>query len=273
MVVNVFFGAAMTGGYASAVQLSLLMEYLVMAADNTIRPVILIKYAQQDFAGLKQITSQAIKLLGWALALPVGLLCGFARPLLSLWLGPSYVYLDVLLIVIICHLSLNLSVRPLLRVQNAYNDVRSPGIATVVTGVAFLVVAVVLAKWSPLGGVGVALASAIAWTARNAIYMPIYTARIMKLRWWALFPNLISSIVGTLFVGIVSYAVAMVYVSEGWFTLGASAVCVSLAYAALVWTVGMSRADRQLAIGLLPLQILKVNEGIKSKLANFGLDI
>jgi hypothetical protein len=103
--------------------------------------------------------------------------------------------------------------------------------------------------------------------------MPIYTARIMKLRWWALFPNLISSIVGTLFVGIVSYAVAMVYVSEGWFTLGASAVCVSLAYAALVWTVGMSRADRQLAIGLLPLQILKVNEGIKSKLANFGLDI
>ena len=72
IVVNVFFGAAMTGGYGSVAQFSLLMSYLVSAAGTVVRPIILIKYAQCDFAGLQRLSSQYIKLLGLALALPIG---------------------------------------------------------------------------------------------------------------------------------------------------------------------------------------------------------
>ncbi len=55
LVVNAFYGAVTTGGYASLVQFTLFMEYLVTAAGNVIRPVILIKYAQEDFSGLKAL--------------------------------------------------------------------------------------------------------------------------------------------------------------------------------------------------------------------------
>jgi len=252
IVVNAFFGAALTGGYGSVAQFSLLMEYLATAAGTAVRPVILIKYAQQDFAGLQRLSLQSIKLLGLALALPVGLLCGFSRPLLSVWLGPDYEFLAILLIIIIAHQSLNLSVRPLLYVQTAYNRVRWPGIATLLCGGASLGLAVLLATWGKWGVAGVALAVAVAWTAKNAMYVPIYTAHIMKVRWWTFLPSLGPSVIGTLAVGFAAYGLALVQVPNSWLNLAGSAAIISLLYAAGVWEIGLSRADRQLLRDLLP---------------------
>jgi len=251
IVVNTFFGPAMTGGYASAAQFSVLMEQLVGAASGVLRPVILIKYAQNDLAGLQRLAGQSVKLLGLALGLPVGLLCGFARPLLTVWLGPSYEYLAVLLVVIIVHQSLNLSVRPLLHVQNAYNKVRWPGIATLLGGAANLSLAILLARWGKWGAVGVALATAIAWTAKNGVYMPVYTARIMGLPWWALLPNLLASVMGTALVWGLAHAASLVRRPDSWLTLGASMVAVSLAYGLIIWAVGLNGYDRRLIKALL----------------------
>ncbi len=254
LVVNAFFGAALTGGYGSVAQFALLVEYLADAATTVTRPIILIKYAHHDFAGLRRLASQSVKLLGLALALPVGLLCGFSRPLLSVWLGPEYQYLSILLIIITAHQSVNLSVRPLLYVQTAYNRIRWPGIATLLSGVGSLGLGVLLAMWGRWGAAGVALAVAIAWTAKNALYIPIYTAHIMKLRWWSFLPSLIPGAAGTLIVGIVSYGLTMVQMPHHWFTLGVSAAVVSLLYVVGVWLLGLNPDERQMSGDLLGMQ-------------------
>ena len=251
IVVNAFFGAAITGGYGSLVQFSLLMDYLATAAASAIRPVILIKYAQQDFAGLQRLASQAVKLLGLLLALPAGLLCGFSRPFLAVWLGEPYQYLSILLILLTCHLGINLSVRPLLWVQTAYNKIRWPGIATLVSGVASLGLAVLFAWWGKWGVAGVPLGVALAWTAKNVLYMPIYTAHIMKLRWWTFLPSLVPAAVGTLAAGLAAYRLTLVRAPDTWLELAVSVVIVSSLYAAVVWGVGLNRADRQLLRDLL----------------------
>jgi O-antigen/teichoic acid export membrane protein len=252
IVVNTVFGAAMTGGYGSVVELSALMRYLVPAAGTVVRPVILTKYAQRDFVGLQRLSSQAVKLLGLALALPVGLLCGFSRPLLSIWLGPSFQNLNVLLVFVTAHLSLTLSVRLLLHVQNAYNKVRWPGIATLLSGGANLGLAILLALWGGWGATGVAVAGAVVWTAKNALYMPIYTARIMRRPWWTFFPSLSASVIGTLSVGMAAYGLTLVRMPNSWLTLASSAAIISLLYAVGVCGIGLSRADRQLLKDLLP---------------------
>jgi O-antigen/teichoic acid export membrane protein len=252
IVVSSFFGAAMTGGYAAVAQFSTLMEYLVNAAAQVIRPAILIKYAQGDFIALQHLTSQGIKLLGLALALPAGLLCGFSRPLLSIWLGASFGDLSILLVIIISHLSLNLSARPLVDVQNAFNKVRNPGIATLISGGVNLGLAILFAAWGGWGPAGVAIACAIAWTAKNGLYMPVYTARIMKLSWWTFFPSLSASLAGTFFVGMISYAFALTLMPDSWFSLGGCAVVVALIYMGGLWAVGLSAADCKLLKDLLP---------------------
>lgn len=250
IVVNVFYGAAMSGGYASLIQFTLLMEYLVSAAGNVVRPIILIKYAKQDIQGLHVLCIQAVKMLGFALALPVGLLCGFSKPFLLLWLGPSFQNLSTLMIAILIYQALIYSIRPMLFIQTAYNKVRWPGIATFLCGIASLALGIIFAKWNPWGIVGVALAIGISWTAKNAIYMPIYTARIMDLNWWSLIPSLIPSIIGTLFVGSLSYCIALVSTPTNWLALGSFALIISLIYAVIIWTAGLKRDDRLLIISL-----------------------
>jgi membrane protein EpsK len=252
LVVNAFFGAASTGGYGAVAQFTLLLDYLATAAATAVRPIILIKYAQQDLLGLQRLSAQSVKLLGLLLALPVGLLCGFSRPLLSTWLGAHYEFLSIVLITMMCHQSLNLSVRPLFYVQTAYNKIRWPGIATLISGGACVVLAVLLAYWGEWGIAGVALAVAISWTAKNAVYVPIYTAHIMKLKWWAFLPSVIPIVIGTVSVGAVSYGLTLVRMPDGWFSLAESAVVVSLLYALSVWLFGLNRADRQLLRSLLP---------------------
>jgi len=254
IIVNAFYGAASTGGYASLVQFTLLMEYLVTAAGNVIRPVILIKYAQQDIPGLRKLCNQAVKMLGFALALPIGLLCGFSKPFLSLWLGPSYQYLSTLLIAILIHQALNYSVRPMLYVHTAYNKVRWPGIITLLCGIGSIVLGISFATWDIWGVIGVAIAVGITWTVKNGIYMPLYTAHIMKLKWWAFLPSLLPSIFGVLFVGAISYGVTLVIYPAKWLILVGLFFLVSMVYAILVWTVGLNHEDRRMIIDMLPFK-------------------
>ncbi len=252
IIVNAYFGAAVMGGYAAVVQLSPLMEYLVNSAATVIRPVILVKYALGDLTGLRHLASTAVRFLGFALALPVGLLCGFSYPLITIWLGRSHSHLSLLLVVVIFHLSLNLSVRPLLDVQNAFNKVRWPGIVTLLSGIADLGLAVALATWGQWGAVGVAAACALAWTAKNGLYMPIYTARIMQLSWWTFMPCLSSSVFGTLFVALAAYGITLARTPDSWPNLLSSVAIVSALYVLMVWTVGLSSAERQTLRNLIP---------------------
>lgn len=254
IVVNAYFGAAVTGRYSAIVQLSLLIETLMTTASAVIRPVIFLKYAQRDFLGLRGVAFRSVKLFGLALALPVGLMCGFSRPLLSIWLGPSFAYLSSLLVILVSFQSLSFSVRPLLYVHNAYNKVRWPGIVTLLSGAANLIADILLAQWGKWGYVGIAVSTAVIWTVKNAFYMPVYTGRIMGQPWWAFLPCLKWSIIGTLLVGLATYGLTFVYMPNNLITLALSAALVSLAYAGVVWTIGLDRTDRQLLKDLSPLK-------------------
>jgi membrane protein EpsK len=252
IVVNTFYGAAMTGGYGSVLQFSTLTHSIADASSSVVKPVIVRKYAQRDFAGLARLASQAVKLLGLALALPVGLLCGFSRPLLMTWLGPSFQDLDILLVLLVGHLSVNLSVLPLAYVQTAYNKVRWPGIATFISGAANLGLAILLAQWGNWGAAGVAAAGAIVWSLKNVAFVPIYTAKILERPWWSFLPSVSAALIGTLFAGAIAYGLTLVRMPDSWFALAAAAGVVSLLYFLGVLTLGLSPADRALVKTLLP---------------------
>jgi membrane protein EpsK len=255
IVVNIVFGSAATGGYGSVLQFSVLIESLASAASTVIRPVIIKRYVQKDILGLQQLSTQAVKLLGLTLALPVGLICGFSRPILSVWLGPSFEHLYLLLIFLTVHLGINLSVLPLVYVQSAYNKVRWPGIATMFSGFANLGLAVLLATWGKWGVIGVAVAGAFVWSLKNSVFTPIYTACIMRLKWWVFLPSIKAGVIGTLTVGLLAYASTWVTIPGNWFTLAGSASAVSILYLIGVCLVGLNRADWRLLEDLLPWQI------------------
>ena len=56
-----------------------------------------------------RITKSSVKLLGLAIALPVGLVCGLAPQLLTIWVGEEFAFLAPLMIVLTIHMTINLA--------------------------------------------------------------------------------------------------------------------------------------------------------------------
>ena len=122
----------------------------------------------------------SIRTMGLLLALPIGLICGLSQPLLSVWLGPRFVPFAPLMSLMTVHLCVNLAYHPLLNVPMATNHVRTPGLVQIVFGFFNLLLALVMAGPMHLGLYGIAGASAIVLTLKNAVFTPIYAAHVLK---------------------------------------------------------------------------------------------
>jgi len=179
LVVNRMLGVDAGGHYAAVMQWSALLRGMAGAIAGVFGPTILAHYAHGDIDGLVSYSRNAVRLLGLIMALPIGLICGLSRPILSVWLGVQFSAFAPLMSLMTLHLCVNLSVLPLFSLQVATNRVRWPGIVTCVMGVANLGLAVLLTGPARWGVYGVAAAGAIMLTAKNAVYTPVYGAHII----------------------------------------------------------------------------------------------
>ncbi len=179
IVANRVLGASTGGQYAAVAQSSTVLRGLAATIAAAFFPTMLFCYARGDTAGLVRYSRRAVRIVGCAIALPLGLVCGLSGPVLRLWLGEAFAPLAPLLSLMTAHLCLNLPVMPLFGLQTAANRVRLPAAVTCVLGAASVTLAVVLAGRCGLGVYGIALASAIVLTAKNALFTPAYAARIV----------------------------------------------------------------------------------------------
>lgn len=255
IVANTLLGAEIAGGYGSVLLFSTMLRQLAQTASTVLTPTVLAKYARGDMQAVNRISQQAVKFLGLAMALPIGLLCGFAMPLLKLWLGPEFQNLAWLLVALTAHLSVNLSVLPLFGINTAFNKVRVPGVVTLVMGVCNVGLAVVFVKlgW---GAIGIAVAGAIVLTAKNALFTPMYAAYIQKLPWWTFMTVMLPGTVANLLIIGLLYVIMQVVSVHSWFVLGAIGGAVSLVYAGIVYFGVLHAEDRKLLSTLLPLERL-----------------
>jgi membrane protein EpsK len=251
IVVNRFFGPEMGGKYGAVLLLSTYLRTMASMLVGVLTPTILAKYAEKDWKGMNRISQQAVKFLGMAMAIPIGLLCGFSRPLLSIWLGPSFQDVAPLLIFLSFHLCINLAVTPLFSIQVAFNKVRWPGLVTFIIGVVNLVLAIALAKWGNWGALGIAVAGGLALTLKNTFFTSIYSAVIQKLPWWSFLPSIFPGIVGTIAVGFLAYAITQVLIVDSWLQLAVVSLVVSGLYCGVAYAVGLKQEERALFRSLI----------------------
>lgn len=244
IVVNTIFGPAATGAYASIAQLSILFECLTTSFASVIRPMILEKFAFSDMNGLRSVTSFSVKLLGIGLSLPVSILCGLAPLVLSTWLGNEFESLSWLMVIFMCHLGVNFSVRPMLDVTNAMNKVKWPAIYNLGFGSMTVITSIAVGKFTGWGYEGVALAGALTWTIKNAIVMPVYTAKILKTEWYSFFPDMLPGISGTVVLSIAFYCINLPIF--GW-TITQLALCACvliLLYTVAIWKTALGEFEK-----------------------------
>ena len=82
LVANRLFGPEQSGKYAAILQLPYLIRLLGTTVAAVFSPTVLFYFARNDLDGLMVFLRRAIKCMGFVLALPIALMCGFSEPLL-----------------------------------------------------------------------------------------------------------------------------------------------------------------------------------------------
>lgn len=252
VLVNTMFGAAVTGVYGSILLFPQLIHTLNETATSILSPTVMGHYARNDLAGLRDFAARAVRLLGLALALPVGLLCGLGAVLLDAWLGPEFRAYHPLLIILVAHLVLNLATRPLSYVLTAHNRVRVQGLATVGFGALNVALSIGLGWGAGLGVMGVAIAFATVYTLRSVAFLAGYTAHVMQLPWLTFLRPLFAGAVACAAVACLGLATVRLLSPEGWLGLIVAATPISLAYLAVVYRFLLSADERRLILSQLP---------------------
>lgn len=251
LVVNALYGSRVTGRYAAVLQFPTLLRALATVISSTVYPVVFARYARHDMEGVAATSRCAVRLMGLAMALPVGFLCGMSRKLLELWLGPSFGDLYPLMLVLVGHLAINLSIVPLFSVTQAYNRVRAVGIVTLFTGAANVLLAAFLAGYCSLGPLGVAVAGGIVLTAKNTLFTALYAARIQRLPAAVYLHDVAIACVGTAAVAMLSWLGSVVVSDQSWLRMLITLALVSAAYAPLAYAFLLGRQDRAVVTRLV----------------------
>jgi membrane protein EpsK len=255
IVVNILFGATSSGEYAVALQFGLLLRTIGAVFSGVLTPIIFTYYAKKQTDDLIHVTTSGVKLMGLVMALPIGLLCGLAPQILTIWVGEAFVGLAPLVVLLTAHLVVNLAVLPIFSINVAYNRVRVPGIITFFMGIGNFALAFALPLITGWGYYGVAAAGAIVLTLKNAIFTPWYATRILGVPVHTFTSAILPGIIATILIAVCAAIIPQFFPLAGLSLLIITGGVFTVIYLIITWQIGLDKFERDLFSSYLPTKI------------------
>jgi membrane protein EpsK len=252
IVVNLLFGATATGEYAVVLVWATLIRGIAGTLSGLLSPMILTYYAKDKINEIIIVSKSAVKGLGLFLALPIGLVCGFAPQLLTLWVGPQFAQLGPLMWILTLPLVINLSVLPLFTINVAFNKVRIPGIVTFIMGIGNIILAISLPLLLGWGYYGVAVAGAIVLTLKNTFFTPWYATKIMNISPSTFNKSMIAGLIASLIIIAAAFLCGKILTISSLIIIVIAGVAISLLYLIPLWYIGLNQSERNLIARYIP---------------------
>ena len=251
IVVNRLLGDKAVGNYGAVMYWSSLLRSIAGVVAGVFAPTVIALYARNDLVGMVRYSRKAVKFLGLVMALPIGIICGLSGPLLRVWLGPGFEWLAMLMSLMTIHLCVNLGILPLFNIQVATNNVRIPGIVTLVTGALNLGLAILLAGPVGWGMYGVAAAGAIMLTTKNLIFTPLYGAHILGIGYGSFFRETIPIICATLGIAGMGWLISSHIYIRNWPMLIGVGLAIACIYLVFSYTILLTKDEREMALRMV----------------------
>jgi membrane protein EpsK len=252
IVVNLLFGATLAGEYAVVFLWATLIRGIAATLANVLSPMMLAYYAKDKFDQIIAVSRSAVKMMGLFIALPIGIVCGFATQILTLWVGPEFAHLAPLMWILVLPLVINLSVLPLFAINIAFNKVRVPGIVTLFMGIGNVLLAFGLPMLFGLGYYGVAIAGAIVLTLKNTLFIPWYATKIMGIPSNTYTRSMVAGLFATMVLFLAVLATGTIFTISSLTGLILVSGVVSVLYFLVIWSIGIETAEKELFLSYLP---------------------
>lgn len=254
LVVNYVFGAKATGEYAIPLQWQTMLRSLASVLSSVITPMILISYARKEYDKIIDLSYISVKFLGLALAVPIGLIAGFAPSLLKVWVGEEFIYLAPLLWLIVLPMSINLAFSALYSINTAYNRIKIPAYITLATGVLSLILALLFTMYFDFGLYGVALAGVIAFTGRNLLFSVFYASYLTGANVFEYYKRFLLGVFVTAFIFMISYFIQQYVNIEGWFMLFAWMLIVTIVTVPIIWIMMITNHEKKMILKMFRIR-------------------
>jgi O-antigen/teichoic acid export membrane protein len=255
IIVNKIYGATAGGEYAIALQWTTIITSISVVFIGLLSPIILTYYARGKTDSLLKVSQSAVKLSVLFLALPVGLLCGLAPEILTVWIGKDFAFLATLMTILIVHLTINMGVQPLSTISWAYNRVRTPGIVTIVLGLGNLFFATTFSLYTNWGFYGVAITCMIFMTLRFAVFTPWYSSRILGAPLGTFYRPMLPGMIALTIIAASAFALSEVVNVANLLSLIVIGGVFSAVYTAGIWFLALDGFERELFISFMPSHI------------------
>ena len=256
-VCNRFVGAEEAGDYAAVLQWSNLIRQAGTLLSVVIGPMIIIYYARSEIERLIRLAQVSVRVLCLLLAIPISILCVFSSSILRLWLGESFAPMAPLMVIMLCHLTINIGITPLFSTRTALNKVRVPALVSVTMGIVNLSLAILFTKYLSWGIYGVAIAGALTLTFLNAFWNPIYIASLLRQPWHTFLKSMVSGLFVLAILTVVGIGIKHFVRPASWLQLVTVSIIMAFIGLAGVWLILPVR-DRQLLVELSPERVRKI---------------
>ena len=255
IVVNKLFGTLAGGEYSVVLTWSMLLRTIAGMLIGILTPVIITYYAKEKIEEIVNLSKIAVKMTGYAMALPIGYICGFAPQLLSLWVGPEFAKLSLLMFIMLSHLVINLPVMPLFSINVSYNKVRIPGIVTFFMGIGNFLLAIIIPYITGWGYYGIAVAGAIMLTLKNAFFTPWYATKVLGISSTTFISSMLPGVFAMFMTAGASGLMAHYFQISGLLELVICGIILTAIYLSVLWIFGLTESERQTAESFIPFTI------------------
>ncbi|MPM14753.1 putative membrane protein EpsK [bioreactor metagenome] len=263
ILANKLLGAAPAGEYAAVLQWSTLIRSMAGIVSGVLSPLVMISYARNDFEGVEGIAKKAVFFMGIGIAFPIGLLCGLAPNILSIWIGSEFAGLAPLMVLMLGHLVINLAVLPLFIINVAYNQVRVPGLVTLFMGIANIGLSLFFVLFGNLGMYGIALAGAIMLTLKNAFFTPWYASAIMGKKYSFFLMPMTKSVAAATGLGLSAFALRHLVHIKSWTGLFLVSSLFFIIYVPVVWYLLTNSDEKNFLLSMVPEKMRKLSTKLR----------
>ena len=247
IVANRFLSLSVAGMYGALLTIPSNLITVANTVSGVWGPLILSKYSRDDYSGIDRVAKTSIKLIGLSIALPVGFVSGVSGEFLGFWLGPEFTAYKWVAAVMAFFVLINSLTSPLFGIYISMNKVEIPAIVTALTGVMYFIFSVLFVK--RFGPMGLAAAGGLVLAVRNVFFITIYSAFLLKKKWWHYLRDLLHAPIITIIVALLSYGFVHLFRVKNIFELLIVGGGISVVYLIGAYFLGLSQKEKELIIG------------------------
>lgn len=220
LITNIFIGASATGSYALAKTAPSFIYGVLAMLSSSFSPRFNILYAQGKVQELVGEIKKSMRIVGFLVGIPVGLLLAYGREFYALWVpGEDAGFLYRLTVVTVAPLMIGGSINPIFGVFSVTNKLRVPSLVVLGAGTANTLAIFVLLSTTNLGIWAIAIVGAVQGGLRNLLFTPSYGAACLGRKWHTFYPVMIKGCLGMVVVALGGFAFKQVLPADSWLKL------------------------------------------------------